>query len=74
MAQVWSPKFLFFCFFSGATAENVYPKLCIPTECACSARQKNVPVLGTNKLHGRLFLDGKFFYLFYYECLCYNCY
>ena len=24
MAQVWSPKFLFFCFFSGATAENVY--------------------------------------------------
>ena len=24
MAQVRSPKFLFFCFFSGATTENVY--------------------------------------------------
>jgi len=24
MAQVWSPKILFFCFFFGATAENVY--------------------------------------------------
>lgn len=26
MAQVRSPKFLFFCFFSGVTAENVYPQ------------------------------------------------
>ena len=27
MAQVWSPKILFFCFFFGATAENVYPQV-----------------------------------------------
>jgi len=40
MAQVWSPKILFFCFFFGATAENVYPKLCITSLCGLLCETK----------------------------------
>ena len=49
MAQVRSPKILFFCFFSWATAENVYQAMHNFVMQLVLRGKKNVPVLDTFK-------------------------
>ena len=47
MAQIWSLKVLFFCFFSGTTAENVYQAMHNFVMQLALRGKKNVPALGT---------------------------
>ena len=49
MAQVGYPKFLFFCFFFGVTAENVYQAMHNFVMQLALRGKKNVPVLDTFK-------------------------
>ena len=64
MAQVWSPKFLFFCFFSGATAENVYPSYAFLRNALALRGKKMCPFWAQISYMDDYFLTANFFIFF----------